>query len=39
MDQGVITETDKSYEMNASYEMGQITLNGQPLDMQSLIGD
>jgi len=39
MDQGVITESDKSYDLNATYEMGQITLNGQPLDMQSLIGD
>lgn len=39
LDQGVITESDSGYEMKASYEMGQITLNGQPLDMQSLIGD
>ncbi len=39
MDQGIITETDDNYELSASYEMGQITLNGQPLDMQSLIGD
>lgn len=39
LDQGVITESDSSYELKASYEMGQITLNGQPLDMQSLIGD
>jgi uncharacterized protein YdgA (DUF945 family) len=39
MDQGIITESTDNYELNAAYEMGQITLNGQPLDMQSLIGD
>ena len=39
MDQGIITESGENYELNASYEMGQVTLNGQPLDMQSLIGD
>ena len=39
MDQGIITGNGDNYELNASYEMGQITLNGQPLDMQSLLGD
>jgi uncharacterized protein YdgA (DUF945 family) len=39
MDQGIITESGDNYELVASYEMGQITLNGQPLDMQSLLGD
>ncbi|MEW6143804.1 MAG: YdgA family protein [Thermodesulfobacteriota bacterium] len=39
MDQGIITESADNYEINASYDMGQVTLNGQPLDMQSLIGD
>jgi uncharacterized protein YdgA (DUF945 family) len=39
MDQGIITESADNYEINASYEVGQITLNGHPLDIQSLIGD
>lgn len=39
MDQGIITESTDNYELNATYEMGQITLNGHPLDIQSLIGD
>lgn len=37
-DQNIITESGDNYELKASYEMGQVTLNGQPLDMGSLLG-
>jgi uncharacterized protein YdgA (DUF945 family) len=37
-DQNVITESGDNYELKAGYEMGQILLNGKPIDMESLLG-
>lgn len=37
-DQSIIKESGDNYELNVGYELGQILLNGQPLDMGSILG-
>ncbi len=37
-EQKIITSSDGDYEITASYEMGQVTLNGQPMNLDSLLG-
>lgn len=37
IDQNILTSSGDNYEASASYEMGQVILNGQPLDLDSLM--
>jgi len=37
IDQKIVTASGDDYVITASYELGQVTLNGQPLDLDSLL--
>ncbi|MCK5710139.1 MAG: DUF945 family protein, partial [Deltaproteobacteria bacterium] len=37
VDQNILVIKDGNYEIVATYRLGQITLNGKPLDLNSLL--